>query len=225
MYQNLSRLESEYLKIMQDEEILESIRRNNIECGCYSCHGIYHTNHVEKMVKKILEEVGESKENIMLGVISARFHDIGCITGKKNHAYKSSIIAKKYLDKYNFTDKEKQIILQAILDHSNGENINHCVGAALLLADKTHFSKERVISGKKFVNYFNANNMLIDKIDVSINLKNIYIDFIVDKGYDPFSLSFWPKSVEIPQKVANFFNRQCIFFINHKVVDFNKFIY
>ncbi len=224
MCKKVSSLENSYNQIMRDLSVLESISKNNEVSECYSCHGIYHTLYVEKEVKKILEKIGETKENIMLGEIAARFHDIGCLDGKKNHAKKSYEITKCYLDKYNFKSKQKEIVLQAILDHSKGEEIKTNVGAALLLADKIHISKERVILDKAHVNYFNINNLLIDKVDLNIDNKNIHVNFLVDKGYDPFSLSYWPKCIEIPEKVAKFMNRKCIFYINNKIVDFNKFI-
>lgn len=220
----MSRLEMEFNKIMKNEDVLESLKANNKEADCYSCHGIYHTKYVEEHVKKILEEIGETEENVMLAIIAARFHDIGCILGKKNHAFRSYNITKEYLEKYNFTREEKGIILQAILDHSNGEKIENTVGAALLLADKIHLEKDRVIPNKKHVNYFNENNALIEKVELSIDDENIYLDFIVEKGYDPFSLGYWPKSILVPQKVAEFLDRKCVFKINHNKVDFNKFI-
>ena len=220
----MSRLEIEFNKIMQDEEVLESLKHNNEESGCYTCHGIYHTKYVEKNVKKILEYLGDSKENIMLGIIAARFHDIGCRTGKKNHAYKSYKITQNYLEKYNLTKEEKKVILQAILDHSNGEDIETDVGAALLLADKIHLEKDRVMPEKEHENYFSENSMFIQNVNISIDEENISIDFLVDKGYDPFSLKLWPKTIQIPQKVATFLNKKCIFKINNKIVDFNKFI-
>ena len=220
----MSKLYKKFNAIMKDKTVLESINKNNEASNCYSCHGIYHTMFVEKTVKQILECLGDSKENIMLGIIAARFHDIGCIKGKKNHAYNSYKITKKYLEKYNFSKKEKQIILDAILNHTDGNKIKTTVGAALLLADKIHISKDRVIPKKKHVNYFNENNALVEKVELDIDNENIYLDFIVDKGYDPFSLKYWPKTILIPQKVAKYLNKNCIFYINHKKVNFNKFI-
>lgn len=122
-------------------EIIDSINEKNKET-LLACHGRYHTTFVVNTIEIILKKLGYSDNVVELGKIAGLLHDIGTITGKKNHAIKSSEMCNKFLDTLTLSKEEKEIIIHAIEDYSNGNAINSPVGASLLLADKINISKE-----------------------------------------------------------------------------------
>ena len=206
----------DYEYLLNDKELtnlLSSI--NQTDTNAYTaCHGSYHAGFVEKRVEKILTDLNYDKRTIEIGKITGLIHDIGCISGKKGHALKSSQMCKKFLCKINVTTLEKKIITQAILDHSNGNNIKSAIGASLLIADKTNLSKKRILNSND-VNNYHKNLLEVDKVDVSIIRKDMIINFV---AYDKFSIiklnELWNKAFIVPVKAAKYLNYTVIFTIN-----------
>lgn len=199
-------------------KIIDTINETNKEF-LFACHGRYHTMWVVNTINKILTELNYSNRIIELGMISGLLHDIGAIKGKKGHAIRSAEMCKKFLDKTNLSDIEKQIVWHSIEDHSNGININSPVGAALLIADKIDLSKHRVTElGKK--DNWHSNLLEIENTNVVINEQTIIIDYIVtpDFSIDIFK-SEWKKGILVPIKASEYLNFKCIFKINHQTVD------
>lgn len=156
-------------------EIIDSINEKNKDT-LLACHGRYHTTFVVNTIEMILQNLEYSKEIVELGKIAGLLHDIGTITGKKNHAIKSSEMCKKFLDLTLLSEKEKEIIIHAIADHSNGLDINSPIGAALLLADEIDISKNRVLElGHN--DTWHKNLLYIDNIKLDIEDKKICINY------------------------------------------------
>lgn len=141
-----------YDMLNNDEElnnIIDSINKVN-ENILMACHGRYHTTFVIRTIENLLAKLNFDEYTIELGKIAGLLHDIGAIEGKNGHVKRSSEMCIHFLDKTTLSRESKETIIHAIKDHSNGDEINSPVGAALLIADKINISKERVLEfGKK----------------------------------------------------------------------------
>ena len=74
------------------------------------------------------------------------------------------------------------MIVQAIGDHSDGENILSAIGAALLLADKVDASKRRRLHIEPIDNWY-SNLLQIDDMDINIFGTKIIINFISTEAF------------------------------------------
>ena len=201
--------------------IIDSINDINKD-SLLACHGRYHITFVINTIEYILTELGYDENIIELGKIAGLLHDIGTIEGKKGHAKRSSEMCKHFLDKTELSDHDKNLIIHAIEDHSNGEDINSPMGAALLIADKIDISKNRILElGKKDSWHNNALN--IDKTFITIENKNIVIDYIAnDKFSKEIFIDEWEKGITIPIKASKYFDCECIFKLNGNIINVNS---
>lgn len=212
-----------YDLLMNDKElnnIINSINKVN-EDYLLACHGRYHTTFVIKMIENLLTKLNFDENIIELGKIAGLLHDIGTIDGKKGHAKRSTEMCGYFLDKTKLTQESKDIIIHAIADHSNGDEINSPVGAALLLADKIDISKNRVLElGKK--DYFHSNLLNIEETILTVEDENIIVNYIVnDKFNKEILIEEWKKGVTVPIKASNYLGYNCIFQLNGNIVDFD----
>lgn len=198
---------------------INEVNKNNL----FACHGRYHTDFVINMIENLLSDLGFDWHIIELGKIAGLLHDIGTIKGKKGHAYLSSKMSVHFLNKTTLTKEDKDIIIHAIEDHSEGNNINSPVGASLLLADKIDISKDRVLElGKK--DDWHRNLLNIEQVILSFENNNIIINYIVkDTFSEELLFSKYKKGIIIPVKACKYFNCDCIFKFNGSTVDLSKY--
>lgn len=211
-----------YNLLKNDKElnnIIDSINKVN-ENNLLACHRRYHTTFVINTIEKLLSILNFEEDIIELGKIAGLLHDIGTIEGKKGHAYRSSEMCIHFLDKTNLSQENKDTIIHAIEDHSNGNEINSPVGAALLLADKIDISKNRVLElGKQ--DRWHSNLLNIEETILTVEDKNIIINYIVNDKFSREILSEErKKGITIPIKASNYFGCNCIFQLNGNIVDF-----
>lgn len=110
-------------------------------------HGLGHYKRVATYVNKILTQLKADKTTIELEMVSALLHDIGLSKGDKiYHAIESSRMFSKFINKNDITEKELEILRQAIYDHSKGNDIQSLVGLSLVLADKLDVTYHRTIN-------------------------------------------------------------------------------
>jgi len=192
-----------------------------------SCHGKYHADFVMKITECILQELNFDENTIELGKIAALFHDIGCIDGNKNHAQRSSEMCVKFLNQTELSPQDKNIIIQAVFDHSNGDNISSPVGAALLIADKIDISKDRNLPLFLDGRWNDWLEILCstEKTDILISDNDITIKYSVTERFsnDTF-IREWRKGILIPIKAATYLNRGCKFEINGVETNFLSLI-
>jgi len=182
-------------------------------------HGRKHAFRVSEYVGKVLYDLGENDHIIELGMIAGLLHDIGLITGvKKGHAKESSKYAKIFLNNYIINEEDKTIIIDAIEDHSNGENITSKVGLALLLADKIDLSSHRV-EDSTIKDEINEEFMKVSNVEISITSKNLYINYKATETFNMDILKYWDKAITIPFKVAKYLEKKCLFYLNEQHLD------
>lgn len=157
-------------------------------------------------------------------MIAALLHDIGLSKGDKvGHALESSKIFKKYININDFSNDELDVIEQAILDHSNGNNIQSLVGVALLLADKLDVTFHRTINSS-IQDKVNKEFQKIRKVNIEIDEKNLIIKYSTTSDFDKLIIKNWSKVVTIPKKVAIYLNKEYKFMINNEIVNYNELI-
>lgn len=166
--------------------ILDNINEllNKVEKGMLrGCHGRYHAIFVVDTVKYLLKSLSYDSKTVEFGKIAALLHDIGNIAGRWNHARKSAALAEVFLDDLeDLLPMEKDMIVQAIGDHSDGENILSPIGAALLLADKVDVSKRRRLHVEPIDNLY-SNLLQIEDVDINIFGTAITINFITTEAF------------------------------------------
>jgi len=186
------------------------------------CHGRYHAMFVVNTVERILKSLSYDLRFIELGKIAALLHDIGCITGRWNHAKKSAVLAEVFLSgSIQFLPEEINMIVQAIEDHSNGVRISSAMGAALLIADKVDFSRKRNLPSKN-VDAGYQNNLEIESVEIDISEKVISINSITTKAFsiDIFKSGYTRYNMVL--KASEFLGCTCRFLFNDKEEMFDQ---
>ena len=198
--------------------IIDSINEKNKDV-LLACHGRYHTTFVVNTIEYILNSLGYNSKMIELGKIAGLLHDIGTLNGKKGHAIKSSEMCKMFLDKTHLSHEDKNIIIEAIANHSNGEHISSPVGAALLIADKIDISKNRVLElGRK--DFWHSNLLNIEQVQLSIEESKIIINYLANDNFsEEILLSEWQKGFLIPVRASEYLGCGCIYQINGETID------
>lgn len=187
-------------------------------------HGINHYKRVAQYVKLILLQLNTNQRMIDLAMTAALLHDIGLCNGKKqNHALVSSKIFPSFLSDMNISNDEMEVLRQAILDHSNGNHIQSLVGMALVLADKLDVTYHRTINSS-IKDDMNLEILKIKKVDIIINNYQLIVQYITDFDFNEQILSYWPKAITIPLKVSQYLNKEYVFLINGRKVDYHNFL-
>ena len=190
--------------------ILDSI--NDMYTIFSACHGKYHAMAVVSMTEYILTALGYNGRTIELGKIAALLHDIGNIAGRWKHAEKSAALAEVFLGgTVPFSAAEREMIIQAIADHSGGDNISSPIGAAVLMADKLDISKHRILPRAKR-DHWHENLLKVEAVNLDITGKNITINCITAEGFCmEMLLSETGNFYKMPMKAAAYLGCSCRF--------------
>ena len=203
-----------YEKYCSDKDInkiLDTV--NDINKGIFTgCHGRYHVMFVVDMVEHILGSLSYDARTVELGKIAALMHDIGNVAGRRNHAQKSAALTAVFLgDSDDLALEEKNIIVQAIEDHSEGENISSAVGAALLIADKVDLSCKRILPVDN-IDDWHKNLLEIRDVDVRVAGNEIIINYIVTDAF--LAEALIGKYTEVPVTAARYLGLACQILFN-----------
>lgn len=171
-----------YEKITNDKKIID--RYNNIkkfedETGGWAYHDLNHIKRVEKIVDNVLKRLNFDEDFIYKEKIACILHDTGAILGKENHAYRSFLFARDYFIDNNIEFDEKDLILDAIKNHSDGFDENNLYGTILIFSDKLDMTKERLSDYGKRVKG-NKEYSHVNKININIEKNFLEINFITD---------------------------------------------
>ncbi|MCL1845397.1 MAG: HD domain-containing protein [Defluviitaleaceae bacterium] len=216
-----------YDNFLQNPEIagiLDAI--NNLHAdNLVSCHGRGHALAVVRAAEYVLRAVGCDSRVVEMGKVAAVLHDIGNIAGRWEHAKKSAGLARVFLKGSDlFSREEIGLILQAIEDHSDGENISSAIGAAVIIGDKTDLSRRRIFPYVTDPIYKNL--MEMTEVDLKICGEFLTVNFIVTQDFSRefFILDFvheYKKGYELTIKAAEFLGRRARFQINGDGGDFD----
>ncbi|MBQ3528320.1 MAG: HD domain-containing protein [Clostridia bacterium] len=198
--------------------ILDNVNEvlNKVEKGMLrGCHGRYHTMFVVDTVEYLLKSLSYDSKTVELGKIAALLHDIGNIAGRKNHALKSAALAEVFLDNIeDLQPVEKDMIVQAIGDHTDGKNISSPIGAALVLADKVDVSKRRRLHFEHIDDWY-SNLLQVENMDITVLGSNISINFTTTQTFDKeMFIGGYRKCFDLITKSAEYLGCTCNFRFN-----------
>lgn len=198
--------------------ILDNVNEvlNKAEKGMLrGCHGRYHAMFVVNTVEYLLKSLSYDSKIVEFGKIAALLHDIGNIAGRWNHARKSAALAEVFLDDLeDLLPMEKDIIVQAIGDHSDGENILSPIGAALVLADKVDVSKRRRLHVEPMDNWY-SNLLQIEDMHINVFGTEIIINFITTEVFAKEAfVTGYRKNFNLITKAAEYLGCTCNYQFN-----------
>lgn len=164
------------------------------------CHGRYHAMFVVDTVEYILKSLSYDPRTIELGKVAALLHDIGMIVGRREHGHKSAALSavifdgSEHLLLHEIPLHEKEMVFQAIQDHSSDKDKSSAIGAALFIADKLDFSKKRVlpVPVEKQDDMY-KNGLEIDNVDIRISGNVITINAITTEAFSKELFMNWYK--------------------------------
>ena len=88
--------------------------------ACGGEYGLYHSKRLRKIIDAIAEDISYNKD---IAVFCAYTHDLGGYPkyAKENvdHAVRSREVVESFVAQYNFSNAEKDIIFETILNHHN----------------------------------------------------------------------------------------------------------
>lgn len=218
-----------YDKLLNNKAFLETVEKiENIKFitdGKWDWeHGLGHYKRVSEYVKSILSQLGADDRTIDLGMTAALLHDIGLSKGDKvDHAIESSKIFMNFIDKGDITQDEEEVLGQAIIDHSKGNNIQSLIGLSLVLADKLDVTYHRTINSS-IQDTMNKEIQKIKKVDINITDKELIVRYTTDANFDVNILKTWSKAITVPYRVAKYLKRNYKFIVNDVQTDISNFI-
>ncbi len=218
-----------YDKLLSNKVFLEAVEKiENIKFitdGKWDWeHGLGHYKRVAGYVRIILLQLGADDRTIDLGMMAALLHDIGLSKGDKvDHAIESSKIFMKFIDKNDIISDEEDILRQAIMDHSKGNNIQSLIGLSLVLADKLDVTYHRTINSS-IQDVMNKEIQKIKKVDINITDKELIVQYTTDVNFDVNILKAWSKAITVPYKVAQYLKKNYKFIVNSVQIDVSDFI-
>ena len=115
-------------KILNDKsivELYEKVHEYEVMHGGHAYHDFNHVVNVATYCEKILKALNFDDDFVCEAKIAALLHDTGALQGKENHAQRSFEFAKKYLDGNNIQLKNKELVLEAIKNHSDGSDTDN----------------------------------------------------------------------------------------------------
>ncbi len=166
--------------LKQDEEInaLINAQEKQLKGMGYTEHGTRHLGIVSKRTKQILKQLGCSKQDVELGLISAYLHDIGNAVNRSDHAHSGAILAYQLLVQRGMPFDMATQVMSAIGNHdeATGTSTNK-ISSALIIADKSDVHRSRVREDK-----ITPENRLADMADVHdrVNFAVTHNQLIVD---------------------------------------------
>lgn len=185
-------------------------------------HGLGHYKRVAEYSRKILSQLGSNERTIDLGMLAALLHDIGLSKGDKvDHAKESSKLFVKFVENTDVTEQEKEILRQAIADHSKGNNIQSIIGLSLVLADKLDVTYHRT-EKSSIQDKTNKEIQKVKQVDIDITDTELVVSYKTDSDFDINILNEWNKTVTIPKKVAEYLNKKFVFIVNDNEVDYKN---
>lgn len=219
-----------YNKILNNEKYLQTVSKIEkikfITDGKWDWeHGLGHYKRVASYAQDILSQLNADERTVDLAKAAALLHDIGLNKGNKvDHALESSKIFTNYILKNNLTEDEFEVLKQAILDHSKGNEIKSLIGLALVLADKLDVTYHRTINSS-IQDTMNREIQKIKKVSIKITDECLVVNYLTDNDFDFNILHDWPKAITIPYKASNYLNKNFVFLVNDKKIDVSSFLF
>lgn len=128
-----------------------------------------------------------------------------------------------FIDKNDITQDEEEVLRQAIMDHSKGDDIKSLIGLSLVLADKLDVTYHRT-KNSSVQDKMNKEIQKIQNVDINITDKDLIVQYTTNDNFDINILKDWSKAITIPYKVSKYLKKSYEFIVNNKQLDISKFI-
>lgn len=198
-----------YDKIKNDKEIIEiyqKIKEQEEKNKGMAYHDYQHVMNVTNTVEEILKKLNQKEELIEEAKIAALLHDTGCISGKEGHPVRSYEYAKDYFKRKGIGLKNEELVLEAILNHSNKFETDNIITLVLILADKMDIKKNRITKeGCKVIG--NRQYQYIQDIMVDIRNHCLEINFVCDEKIDLDELEAYYFTIKVFKAIQSFSNK------------------
>ena len=215
-----------YEDVLNDKEVISLIDSINSD--------EYKLNHSKRHIFKVVEYAEDIAKQLNCDdkfinnvKIAALLHDVGMTVQRKNHAEYSYEISKKYIDKKDIDEEEKEEILNAIRKHSNAKDSNDLMQYIIVASDKIDIDKSRMMP-KAYLSDINKNLVYINDVKLEITDNDVNFLFDVEDGHFKdicIFLEDWPKPVTEIKRFAKFLNKTPHFLFNDKEEVFDKEIF
>lgn len=188
----------------------------------------YGENFLEECVRFGVVSNNEIQRLKLLLRISAMLHDVGLADSSRNHEIHSAELAKKYLlsGKLDIDDEDVQMIVHAIFNHSKGNETRNALDAALIIGDKLDVTKKRIVRETDAITvelkkveqveykFFGWSKPDVAELRYTTN----------GEDFDVSKLSYWPKALSIPERIAREFlgAKKFRFLVDGNEVDVSK---
>lgn len=196
-------------KILNDRSIIElynKIHEYEVADGGQAFHDYNHVVNVATYCEKILKSLQYDADFICEAKIAALLHDTGALQGKENHAQRSFEYARKYLEENNIKLKNKNLVLEAIKNHSDGFDTDSIIQLVLILADKIDLKKSRISDFGKQVEGIRQ-CQYIDDIQFEIIKGNFQITFVCDEKLNLEELNDYYFTKKMFRAIQTFSNK------------------
>lgn len=196
-------------KILNDKEIVSlyaKIHEYEVAEGGHAHHDYNHVLNVANYCEKILKALNFDDDFVCEAKIAALLHDTGALQGKENHSQRSFEFAKKYFEENNIQLKNKNLVLEAIKNHSDGFDTDNVIQLVLILADKIDLKKSRVsVAGKQVpgIRQF----QYVDDIQFEITNGAFHINFVCDEKLDLEELNNYYFTKKVFKAIQSFSNK------------------
>ena len=210
----------EYLRIVGKIESMHFITDGKWDWE----HGLGHYQRVSEYARNILSQLGLDDRTIELAMFASLLHDIGLSKGeKKNHAEESVKLSRQFIENSQVTEEEKEMLYQAIGDHSSGNHLISYVGLSLLLADKLDVTYHRT-ENSSIQDKINTEIKKIKKVGIQITDTELIVTYDTEEDFDIHILKEWKKAVTIPKKVAEYLNLSYRFILSGEEVEYQNIL-
>lgn len=212
-----------YDDILNDEYIIKIFNKiDQDEMGYHVDHGRRHTLKVVERIELIMRFLGETEENIELGKITGILHDIGLAEGKDNHEINSRDMAKEYFKNKDIDSDKVNIILNSIVDHRKGKNIQSNIATYLLMADKLDLDKTRLL--KDGLDVEGARQIgNIEEVEITFDRNKLTVNFIVNELFNKeefaYLFYFTKKVFDVVGRSCEYLNINNEFRINNEIFE------
>lgn len=155
----------------------------------YTEHGHRHISIVSKRAGDILQKLGYPERTVELAKIAGYLHDIGNCINRVDHAHSGAILAFNILKDIGMDVEERTKIMTAIGNHDEktGTAVSD-ISAALILADKSDVSRDRVIN--KNLSTFDIHDRVNyavteSRLDIDEKERKVILNLTIDSKISP----------------------------------------
>ncbi len=214
-------------KLLTNENLINLYKQvedyENIDPLAMGYHNYTHALNVLNLMTSIMEQLNINKDDINDYQVAALLHDIGAYCGKKDHHLRSGEMAKSFIEENNIILKDKNRVINAILNHSSESKELDLLTAILIFADKMDMTYQRVAPAGKY-DIGMKQFLHVEKIDVKITENSLNVYFKVDNNCNKKEIEnyyFFAKMIKSIESLSEKLNLSYEVYYNNEIWDYN----